>query len=146
MTEIFSIPCNHADCASELFYMKHSQGSPSDGSTYYIIADTKKLIEQIRKDDPEMMEHALSKFEGECATNWIKTNSEENPFVVGYFAFNADGETKAKFTLSEGWAGNLILIQELGLPYVPIAVHKWPDDSEQHAEYLKRLVSKVTLH
>src|SRR5690606_29572043 len=44
------------------------------------------------------------------------------------------------FTFSQGWAGYLVLIQELGLPYVPIAVHKPSYHPKEHIEQLPRLI------
>ena len=42
--------------------------------------------------------------------------------------------------MSLGWAGALILIQDLDLPYVPIAVHSSYEEDRENKELLEKLI------
>ena len=79
--EIFSVPCPKAK--DGVFYCK-LETSLSD---HYecIMVDTKKLIERIKHDDPEMLEHARYKFNGCNAESWAEKNSAEHATSMGAF-------------------------------------------------------------
>ena len=135
--------------------------------SYHVLADTKKLIAQIRKDDPEMLGHARRKYEGTQAEHWLENNNEKTPHQIGVFAFHDGVNWQGRMTLwqkiksclcklmpgknifysngpaltmSLGWAGALILIQDLDLPYVPIAVHSSYEEDRENKELLEKLI------
>lgn len=172
MSEVFAIPCPYRNYEAGQFFMKYDYDG-NDESHHYFMADTEKLIAKIAQDDPEMIDHAQRKYEGDMPEDWLKYNSKDNPCAIGVFVFdeyvNVEGRTGLRqqiknlaqnrhgyqtsnglpyaLTFSEGWAGTLILIQNLKLPFVPIAVYRSRDaDYELRIAYLKRLIGIEAVH
>lgn len=111
----------------------------------YIMVDTKKLIERIKQDDPEMLEHAYFKFKGETAEDWLENNSSKYPYNTGSFVVGDHIRKKnglspgLGITLNSGNAGMLILAQELELPFIPIQIEKHGPNGPNDPEQMKKI-------
>lgn len=140
---VFAIPCNNPAAKTGFFYCQPGDYQLGAKDCYVILADTQKLIAKIRDDDPEMLNHADYKFEESKAEDWLEDNSQRDAPGTGKYVYNeivgykkdqrqksarADFSTatasKSGLTLNAGKASMLRLIQDLNLPFVPVAIYK----------------------
>ena len=138
--EVFAIPCPQAK--DGVFYCKPEYEDTDRNKC--ILVDTKKLIERIKQDDPKMIEHARYKFNGEKAEDWLEHNSSENAcetgnYAVGHHITKRNNKSGLGLTLSAGFAGVLILAQELDLPFIPIQIDSYGDNGPNDPEKLKQI-------
>lgn len=121
---VFSIPCNNPAAKDGVFYCQPSfYDSATLRDNYeYIMVDTKKLIAQLKSDNPEMLDHAERKFRGGTAEQWLETTAIENPRDMGMWRYSP--QLGLTMSLSSGDAALIKVVQELDLPYFPIAVEK----------------------
>lgn len=153
---VYEIPCAMADGGS--YYCQPYQFARDGDDTYaYVVVDTKKLLQRIATDNPHLLEHGQKwKYNPACDSPEaaLKRNSKENPDNMGTFGFSdLVGETRDKqsflsrlffgkskgtsepgIEMNTGDAAMIRTIEELGLPYVPIAVPK-----QQAAQFQKLL-------
>ena len=87
----------------------------------YVLVDTRKALERLAQDDPDMLEHAKRKFHGETPSEWLERMSLEDPIELGRWVFNPKAEG---LTMIAGQAGTIELIRKLDLPYFPMAIDK----------------------
>ncbi len=118
----FSIPCRHPDAKDGVFHCVPSffNAEHMRDSFEFILVDTKKIISQLRKDDPQLLKHAESKMSGSTAAQWLQETSSEYPRDMGHWTY----DTKRGLSMSSGQAALIKVAQDLDLPCFPIAIEK----------------------
>ncbi len=119
---IFLIPCDHPSAKDGVFHCQSpEQNADRMGRKLEVIlVDTGKLIMQLSKDDPEMLRYAERKFGETSVEEWLEGTSMGKPRDMGQWSFRGDqGE---RLSLYAGQGELIQLVQELDLPYFPIAI------------------------
>ena len=117
---VFMIPCKNPAAKDGFFYCQPSYyGSDvMPDNKHVILADTKKLIRQLKQDNPSMWEHAEVRFRREKPEEWLECTSMDKPRDMGAWTYN----DVCGFDMTSGTAALIKLVQVLELPYVPITV------------------------
>lgn len=119
---VFQIPCNHPSAKDGIFNCNPSyiDAEHMTDDFEFLLADTKKVLNQLAQDDPDMLAHADRKYAGTDVDRWLKNNSIDHPADMGHWVMS----DHRGFTLSSGNAGLIRLVENLNLPYFPIASTK----------------------
>jgi hypothetical protein len=119
---VLAIPTLHPAATDGVFYCQptYLNAPHMRGDYEFILADTKKLVAQLRRDDPKMLEHAEHKFSGETAEQWLGVNSRRSAPEMGTWSWSSG----RGLSMGSGQAGLIKLVQEIDLPCFPVTVEK----------------------
>ena len=120
---VFTIPCKHPNAEDGLFYCEPPYlNTPHMTDDFdYILVDTRKALERLALDDPDMLEHAKQKFHGDTPADWLEHMSLTGPITLGHWILKPKlGGLK----MIAGQASTIELIQKLDLPYFPVTIDK----------------------
>lgn len=125
---VFCIPCNHPEAKDGVFHCKPSFfGAQHMKDDYdFVMVNTKKFIEELKKGDYGwIVEEARAEMEKDSAKghgtdSWLKHTSIEHPRDMGFWVYREDGG----LSLEAGRFELIQIVQDLNLPYFPVAVRK----------------------
>ena len=119
---VFQVPCYFRAAKDAVFHCQPSyMGSDYRKDDWeFILADTAKVIEQLRKDDPSMLEHADRKAQGMDFNKRIEKRAIDSSYDMGHWTHS----DVRGFTLSSGDASLIRLVQDVQIPYFPITSTK----------------------
>ena len=124
---VFAIPCNHPAASDGVFYCEPSFfNSPHMREKYaFLLVDTEKVIAELERTNPEMLEHASYKLRGDTAEEWLESTSIDHPRDMGtwYYSRRKSG---MEFGMTGGQAALIKVEQEINLPCFPIAIANAP--------------------
>jgi hypothetical protein len=144
--DVYAVPCLKAK--DGVFYCRpHYYQSDMHDNYFYFMADTQKLVQRLEEDDPSMInEHAPYKFKGEKAEDYLESNSLMSCYKTGSFIYSREIAKKNNsgnewcFTFQTGDAGMLILMQELGLPFIPVSVPLRVSLNQEYSDGMREII------
>ena len=119
---VFCIPTQHAAAKDGYVYIEplYSNTAHMKDDFEYILADASKFRAKIERDNPDFWAHVERKFSGTTTEGWLRDNSEQSPLNLGNWGYSLE----CGLRMSSGEAALLKVVEELGLPYVPLTLNK----------------------
>ena len=118
---VFTVPCSDPGAKDGVLHCipsYYDDAHVNEGFDY-ILADKAKLIDNLQRHDPGMLDHAAHKFHGSTASRWLESTSLGQPRDMGAWGRTSD---KRGITMQSGQADLIELVQKLDIPFFPIAV------------------------
>jgi hypothetical protein len=118
----FSIPSSHPKAKEGVFYCRPEfYDSPHMHGDYeFFMVDTRKFMGQLQNDNKYFLEDAKRQLKPADTEGWLEQNSIRHPCPLGSFNYSKE----RGLAMTSGHVEVLQLVQDIGLPYFPIAVPK----------------------
>lgn len=122
-----AVRCDHPDASDGVFYCVPSmfRARAYDERRAFLLLDAKAVLKELATNNPHFFQHCDDKFydgrpKAETVQAWLKATRFERPCDMGFWSY---GEHRP-LAMGHGYAGHVALVQELGLPYFPVAVDR----------------------
>lgn len=120
---IFCVPCAHPEAKDGVFYCRPAfyEADHMRDDYEFILADTRKIVELLKKDAPDMLEHSARNLKGgSSAEEWLRSTEIDYPRDMGHWTYSRE----FGLNFSSGQAALIKVADNLNLPYFPIAIAK----------------------